>query len=148
MTPSKVHFLYLAQSSPPRQHYVRYDRQTGNRDKDLQPNFGDGRAAIRGLDGFFAVDRKEKETVLYCIGRDPEGHVVCLRSADEGETWNPHAKTRETYQVYSLGGCRTSCLIGTKGGKPYIIGSFTDQRGDNASGEQKSRVFFFRIPLS
>jgi len=35
----KAHFLYLTQSQPPRQHYVRYDLKSGKRDLDISPRF-------------------------------------------------------------------------------------------------------------
>jgi len=49
----KVHFTYLAQTKPPRQHYVRYDITSGNRDQHRQPEFRGTKIQIKGLDGFF-----------------------------------------------------------------------------------------------
>jgi hypothetical protein len=45
----KLHFLYLAQSKPSRQHYVRYDLRSGRRDLDLSPQFKGQTIRLEGL---------------------------------------------------------------------------------------------------
>jgi len=66
--------------------------------------------------------------------------VVCLASTDNGTTWHDHAAADAVYQPYSVGGCRTVTPDGC------IIGSFTDQSGNNTIPDRQSRVYFFRIP--
>ena len=48
--------------------------------------------------------------------------------------------SEDTYNVYSLGGFREVSKDG------YILGTFTDQSGSNASTVPKSKVYFIRIP--
>jgi hypothetical protein len=130
----KAHFLYSAQSQPPRQHYVRYDLQTGKRELDIQPDFKGQQIALRGLDGFFAVDG----SVLYCVGRDAS-RLACLVSHDNGSTWQDHAVSDAVTNPYSIGGCRVVSKDG------YILGSFTDQIAPNTDTGGGSKVYFFRI---
>jgi hypothetical protein len=132
----KLHFLYEAQTSPPRQHYVRYDIASAERDVDLQPRFGGETIALLGLDGFFAADPQD-EDVLYCVGNDM-GHLVCLKSTDRGATWQDHARSEQAYRLYSIGGYRW-----THAG--WILGTFTDDAGAKDPTERSSKVYFFRI---
>jgi len=134
----KVHFLYLAQSAPPRQHYVRYDVATGRREVDMQPFFQGETIRLLGLDGFFAARESRRGSALYCVGNDG-GHLACLVSYDNGQSWHDYARAQETFTPYAIGGCRTLTRDG------YIIGTFTDQAGDPQAPHQKPRVFFFRI---
>jgi hypothetical protein len=136
-TTEKLHFLYLAKNDLPRQHYVRYDRATGKREVDRQPVLGGEKTKITGLDGFFAA--RPNSPTLYLVGKDPKGHLVCLISRDGGDSWEDYAHTKETFNAYSIGGCRKI----TKDG--YLIGSFTDQKGSNAVNDRLSQVYFFRI---
>jgi hypothetical protein len=62
------------------------------------------------------------------------GHLACLISRDNGETWHDYAKSEETFRTYAIGGFREITDDG------YIIGSFTN-RGIN----QEHQVYFFRI---
>jgi len=135
----KVHFLYLAQTDPPRQHYVRYDVATGRREIDRQPTFQGTANRVHGLDGFFAVRADRQDSPLYCVGRDKEGHVVCLSSDDNGDTWQDHARSDRTFNVYSIGGCRHVTDDG------HIIGSFTDSQSSNQATAHNSSVYFFKI---
>jgi hypothetical protein len=138
----KAHFFYMAQTRPPREHYVRYDVKAGRREIDRQPEFRGETLSIRGLDGFFAARTDREGSPLYCLGRDPQGRVVCLVSPDNGDTWHDYARTNATYNVYSLGGCRTVTDDG------YIIGSFTDQAGSMATNERRSKVYFLKVPAA
>lgn len=133
----KVHFLYLAMTNPARQHYVRYDIATGKREADVQPRFGGETIPLQGLDGLFA-SRRRSGSALYCVGNDG-GHLACLVSHDNGKRWHDYARTQETFRLYAIGGCRAVTSDG------YIIGTFTDQAGENPTNSQQSRVFFFRI---
>jgi hypothetical protein len=124
----KAHFLYLASTTPPRQHYVRYDLKTAKRELDVNPVFKGGTIALHGLDGFFAASA----TTLYCVGHTRDGRLGCLASDDNGTTWRDHAVTAAPIpHLYAVGGCR-----GVTAGAGEIIGSFT-------AGE---KVFFFKVP--
>ena len=131
----KLHFLYQAQTEPKRQHYMRYDAATGQRDVHHAPALRGDALEIHTFDGFFAA---RAGGPLYCLGAGG-GHVVCLVSLDNGATWHDHAKSEKTFNIYSLGGCRRVTDDG------YIIGSFTDQAGSNLTTERKSSVYFFKI---
>lgn len=138
-TADKLHFLYRAQTDPPRQHYVRFDRATGKREIDTQPILGGKQTKIDGLDGFLTGQANSK--TLFAIGRDRQSHLVCLTSRDGGDTWADYARSERKFNAYSIGGCRKI----TKDG--YIIGSFTDQKGSNAVNDQLSQVYFLRIKV-
>jgi hypothetical protein len=132
----KAHFLYLAQTNPPRQHYVRYDLRTAKRERDVQPEFKGGQLSLRGLDGFLATRAGEPRATLYCVGRDAkESRLVCLASDDNGDTWRDHAVGETVTNPYAIGGCREVTSDG------WIIGSFTEQVPTNGG-----KVYFFRIP--
>jgi hypothetical protein len=133
----KLHFMYRAGTAQVRQHYVRFDRQSGKRDIDLFPSFGGEDLSHIGLDGFLVLGANGEN--VYAVGRDPKGHVICLISRDCGQNWNDYAKTAGRFNAYSIGGCREI----TKDG--FIIGSFTDQKGSNAVNDRLSQVYFFRI---
>lgn len=133
----KLHFLYLTQTTPPRQHYVRYDVALARRDIDIAPEFRGETLEIQSLDGFFATPDETSESPLYCLG-SKGGCVVCLISRDNGATWNDHAVSKPVQSVYALGGCRV--LTPDR----HIIGSFTNQPGDHKASEFASRVYFIR----
>ncbi len=134
----KAHFLYLAQTKPPRQHYVRYDAATGKQDVRIQPAFRGKAISLRGLSGFFAARSSLEGGPLYCVG-NAEGRIGCLASDDNGRTWYDYAVTDRTYRPYSIGGCRELT------GDGDIIGSFTDQLASTADPKGKCPVYFFRI---
>lgn len=134
----KAHFLYLAQSTPPRWHYVRYDMATGRREADMQPFFRGETIQLLGLDGFFTSRDSRHGSALYCVGNDG-GHLACLVSYDNGQSWHDYARSREKFSLYAIGGCRAVTSDG------YVIGTFTDQAGDPHAANKKPRVFFFRV---
>ena len=134
----KLHFLYLAQSKPQRQHYVRYDIATGKRELDIQPLFSGKDISLSGLDGFFASRAGEPKSPLYCVMQDV-GRIACLASSDNGSTWVDYARTEEKFGAYSIGGCREVTDDG------YVIGSFTDQKSSPASLVRDSKVYFLKI---
>ncbi|MBM3846856.1 MAG: hypothetical protein FJ405_11310 [Verrucomicrobia bacterium] len=139
----KAHFLYLAQTNPPRQHYVRYDLTTARRELDIQPEFKGAQLSLRGLDGFFAAPSRGAPGVVYCVGRDAHAsRLVCLASRDHGRTWHDHAVSASVTNPYSIGGCRDVTDDG------WIIGSFTEQSGSTTDPGGGSRVHFFRIPAA
>ena len=136
----KAHFLYLAQSKPARQHYVRYDLGTSRREIDRQPDFRGDKLAIRGLDGFFATRFDVPASPLFCISHsEREARLVCLASDDNGATWRDHAVSALFHRPYAIGGCREVTPDG------WIIGSFTDVTNRKKDGAFESRVYFFRI---
>jgi hypothetical protein len=134
----RVHFVYLAQTSTPRQHYTRFDVATGKRDVHVQPELRGETIRLQGLDGFFATESDRLGAPLYVLMQD-RGHLACLASYDNGESWHDFAKSKESFHVYSLGGCREVTRDG------YIIGTFTDQHGSNVTPDRKSKVYFFKI---
>ena len=133
----KLHFVYLAQRKPARQHYVRYDLASGIEDRRIQPRFHGTDIELRGLDAVFVGHPMDNDK-LYCVGHD-QGRLACLLSDDRGETWQDFARTEQTFQLYSINAFRW--VTQDRG----IVGSFTDQSGSNLSTDHDSRVFFFRI---
>jgi hypothetical protein len=135
----KPHFLYLAQRMQPQQHYMRYDIAAAKRDLDRQPRFTGQALNLTGLDGFFATRSDRPDSPLYCVMRDA-GHIACLVSGDNGETWHDYARSQETFRTYSIGGCREVTDDG------YIIGSFTEPGSSPQILERDSKVHFCRMP--
>lgn len=137
----KAHFLYLAQSKPPRQHYVRYDLRSAKRELDHQPDFRGEQLSLRGLDGFFAARRDKPGSMLFCIGRDAnQPRLVCLASGDNGATWHDYAASEPVANPYAIGGCRELTADG------WVIGSFTDTLPPPPTGgPPEARVYFFKF---
>ncbi len=131
------HGLYLAQTNPPRQHYVRYNVATGEREIDQQPVFRGESIQLQSLDGFFVADRFRAGRI-YAVGND-QGRLSCLMSDDEGQTWHDYAQADEPMSLYSIGGFRWTTDDGS------IVGSYTDQRTPVEITDRKSSVYFFRI---
>jgi hypothetical protein len=134
----KVHFLYLAQTQPGRQHYMRYDAKTGQRDAHRQGDLRGETIRLEGLDGFFCARSDRPGSPLYCVLQD-QGRVACLMSPDNGVTWRDFARSEERFNIYSLGGCREVTDDG------WIVGTFTDQGGSSLTPDRLSKVRFFRI---
>lgn len=86
----KLHVVYMAQTSPYRQHYLRYDLGTGALDLNYWPAFG-GRTlhASTGLANF-ALDATGSRLYLLCQ-TDPnyasDARLLALYSDDNGSTW-------------------------------------------------------------
>jgi hypothetical protein len=136
----KAHFLYLAQTKMPRQHYVRYDLSTSKRELDLQPDFRGREIGLRSLDGFFATRGAESNATIYAVSCDANARrLACLASDDNGETWRDHALSAPVTNPYAIGGFREVTSDG------FIIGSFTDQVPETSSNT-RPRVYFFKIP--
>lgn len=134
----KLHFTYLAQSKPPRMHYVRYDIASAKRDVDLWPEFKGETLSVQGLDGFFARHAAPSQTI-YCTMRR-EGYLVCLVSRDNGATWHDYARSKEKIvNAYAIGGCRTIT------DDDWIIGTFTDSIRPPSDLEPACIAYFFRI---
>jgi len=127
----KAHFLYVAGTDPPRQHYVRCDLATGRRELDLAPVFKGGEISLHGLDGFFAAS----DRTLFCVGHTADQRIGCLASNDNGATWRDHALSEKIEGLYALGGCRALTT------DAFLIGSYTQSLP--AGGGVK--VYFLRI---
>ena len=136
----KIHFAYLAQTTPPREHYMRYDMTTGERDVHMYPRFGGEEFAVQSLGGFFATPDASAESPLFFVSQE-QGYLTALRSDDNGATWHDHARYDEPFHIYSPGGARRTTPDG------YIIGTFTDQDGSNAGTERSSSIYFFKVPI-
>ena len=66
----KAHFLYLAQTEPPRQHYVRYDIAAAERELDVQPEFkGTDPVAAQSRRFFRHAHRGTQRNYLLCFPR-------------------------------------------------------------------------------
>lgn len=136
----KAHFLYLAQLTPPRQHYMRYDVATGKRELDTQPEFRGQSLALRGLDGFFATNAAKSDGTIYAVSRDANANrLACLASDDNGTSWHDFAVSPPVGNPYSIGGCRQVTPDGS------IIGSFTDQTTSTTVAQDGAKVYFIRI---
>lgn len=131
------HGFYQAQTNPPRQHYVRYDIATGNKQIDRFPKVAGDRLSLSGLDGFLVYDPSDSKRI-YLIGND-DGHLACLVSDDAGKTWRDYARSEQRFGLYSVGGYRHLTADGA------VIGSFTDQQPPQQITDRKSKVYFFRI---
>jgi hypothetical protein len=131
------HGFYQAQTQPPRQHYVRYDLKTGEKQIDRFPQVAGDRLSLSGLDGFL-VNHPSDPKRLYLIGNDA-GHLACLVSDDAGETWKDYARSEQSFGLYSIGGYREVTADGA------VIGSFTDQQPPQEITDRKSKVYFFRM---
>jgi hypothetical protein len=134
------HGMYLAQLTPPRQHYVRYELKSGKRDIDIQPIWKGESIQLQGLDGFMVADTHDPH-VMYAIGND-SGHLACLVSRDEGQSWHDYARSERTFSLYSIGGYRWTTADRS------LVGSFTDQVAPDKITDRKSRVYYFRIPAA
>ena len=134
----KVHFVYLAQTDPPREHYARCDLKTGARDVDIWPEFSGERISLRGLDGFFATRASLPGAPLYCVA-SAQGRIGCLASDDNGQTWYDYALSEDAYTTYSIGGCRELTADG------FVIGSFTDRLASPQDTGGQSHVYFFKV---
>jgi len=138
----KAHFLYLAQTHPPRQHYVRYDISTAKREIDIYPEFKGQTLMLRSLDGFFATCKADKGGAIYVVSRDANAsRLACLASDDNGITWRDHAVSLPVANPYSIGGSREVTEDG------WVIGSFTEQTGSTSAAGGGSKVYFFRIGI-
>ncbi len=134
----KLHFVYLAQRSPSRQHYMRYDITTAKRDMDLQPEFEGETVRLSGLDGYFAARSGKPESPLFCVMQDA-GRIACLVSSDNGNSWHDFARSESTFRPYAIGGCREITDDGC------IIGAFTEQGSGSDILARDAKVYFFRI---
>ena len=135
MLGGKAHFAYMTQTEPPIENYIRFDLASGKKDVHLRQFKGD-QIRVLGLSGYFVTDPSDAESI-YFVGNDA-GRVACLRSRDNGETWDDYARTDDAYGLYAIGGFRET-IDGA------IIGTFTDQKQGRDELDFLSDVYFFRI---
>ncbi len=136
VTDGKAHFAYMAQTDPPREHYLRYDLASGERDQHRHPEFRGEQISLLGLSGFF-VTEPGSPGLIYFVGNDA-GRIGCLRSGDNGQTWTDYARTAKTYAPYAIGGYRIT-------DQGSIVGTFTQQRASEDVLDFQSDVYFFMI---
>ena len=134
----KLHFVYLAQTKPPRMHYERYDFASGQRDIDLWPEFKGETLSILNLDGFFSTRNDIAGSPLFCT-MQRDGHLVCLVSRDNGTTWHDYARGTQKFNPYAIGGARQITDDG------YIIGTFTDFVPGTPQNTPGCKAYFFKI---
>ncbi|MCA9213393.1 MAG: PD40 domain-containing protein [Planctomycetales bacterium] len=130
----KAHFAYMTQTVPPRENYVRFDLASGKKDIHIQ-EFEGATNRILGLDGYFVTASAADH--IYFVGND-SGYLACLRSRDNGATWEDYARTDIAFSLYSIGGFRKTV-------DGAIIGTFTNQKQGKDELDFLSDVYFFRI---
>lgn len=131
----KAHFAYMTQTVPARENYIRYDLVSGMQDIHLRELQGT-RVRLMGLSGYFVTDPTDSNTI-YFVGNE-SGHLACLRSHDNGTTWEDYARSDRSFGLYSIGGFRRT-IDGA------IIGTFTNQKQGKNELDFLSDVYFFRI---
>jgi len=131
----KVHMAYLAQRTPARQHYVRYDAKKGGEDRRVQPTFKGSKIALHNLSGYAVADPGSPNRLFWISRAKGTAEIGVLQSIDNGATWYDHALgTSGLKNIYSLGGARELTHDGR------IIGSLTD-----VSNAKTPRVLFFSV---
>jgi len=151
----KLHFIYKAvphpdlknplwdeQLSSGRQHYIRYDIDSGVKDCEIVPDFSGKEIRIEGWDGFFAADRRSADSPLYYVSKQGN-RVACLVSHDNGIRWQDYAVSREvvknTFSMYAMGGFREITRDG------HIMGTFTEVCGARTDIFAKAKAHFIKI---
>jgi hypothetical protein len=133
----KLHLAYLAQHTPARQHYVRYDLATGALDRRVQPDFRGEQLSLRNLDGFVVTDPGSPRRVFWVsVSQDGTGsRLAVLQSVDGGETWLDYAAAPADGTVhYAVTGYRQVTADG------WILGAYADVRDP-----MRTAVQFFRV---
>lgn len=134
----KLHFIYMAQTQPARQHYVRCEVKNARQEQRIWPEFKGEHLSLLGLDGLLSTRASQPGAPLYCVANG-QGRLACLVSDDDGSTWHDYAVSQERFNLYSIGGCRELTADG------HIIGTFTDQQASPQNTAGVSRVYFFKI---
>ncbi len=130
----KAHFLYLTQSQPPRQNYVRRDSATGVEEVRTRLD------GLYLLSGLLVAPDATAESPLYLVS-GYQGQLKARVSHDNGDTWQSYAEHEGVFNLYSLGGCNTVTDDG------YIVGSFTDQKAGDGLLSRESVVYFYRLKV-
>ncbi|MCC6142228.1 MAG: hypothetical protein IT368_00325 [Candidatus Hydrogenedentes bacterium] len=115
---------------------MRYDIATGQEERRIQPVFSGKNMRIQSLDGLLATGHDGR--TLFAAGSNG-GRLACLRSTDNGDTWEDWAQSDQTFGLYSIGGMRNVTADG------YVIGSFTDSATQTSSLASESKVYFWRV---
>lgn len=139
-TERAVHLLYYARPPVSRQHYVRFDAATGERDLDVFPTFSGDTLGISSWDGFLTAGAGASAGDLFAVGSNGADRLTVLTSADEGESWQDCATSPavpSTHGIYAIGGARTL----TEDGR--LLGTFTRYQWSGAPHE----VVFFSADL-
>jgi hypothetical protein len=140
-----IHFMYRAAMPTKRQHYIRFDLANAVKVQDTYPRWQGEILAIEDLDGFFASDLNQPNSILYAISSDAridkgKQFITVLASKDNGQTWFDYAVSRQIfYETYSIGGNRQ---IGASG---KIIGTFTNHIAGQSIGYNLNEVWFFSL---
>jgi len=134
----KVHMAYLAQATPSRQHYVRYDAALGVEDLRIQPDFGGDELSLRSLDGFAVFDPASPWRLFWVsVAPSPSPRLAVLQSQDRGSSWLDFARSSANVtSFYSVTGYREVSESG------HIHGVFTD-----VSNPDAVRVWYFRVKV-
>ncbi|MFC5650536.1 hypothetical protein ACFPYJ_15675 [Paenibacillus solisilvae] len=134
----KTDMFHLENFAKGKQHYIRYDMNSGKKDNEIWAN----EFTIASCDGFFATDPSNGHSTLYYVSKQG-GRLACVASEDNGESWYDYAFSREmagdTHAIYAIGGFREITSDG------YIIGTFTERCGDFRDIFGKTRVHFLKV---
>ncbi|MEZ6118009.1 MAG: hypothetical protein R3C28_15760 [Pirellulaceae bacterium] len=133
------HFLYLAQTPTPRQHYVQYELGSGQRKLDVWPEVRGQQLQVRNLDGYFVLG-PDHTSDMFIVSRDAKSsRLACLVSTDHGQSWSDYGVSDQVTNPYSIGGFRKVTADNA------VIGSFTDQIAPTTDTGGGSKVYFFRM---
>jgi hypothetical protein len=141
----KLHFVYWASTTPPRQWYIRYDIASGKRDIEMEQIFSHTDMKQPNDSGAFIANRKDPGARLFFVSTvDDRSRLACLASDDNGQSWHEYAAGEQTFggRVYSIGAARDMTAAGD------IIGTFTVVKGEPKTyqDDNSGSVYFFRIP--
>lgn len=139
----KLHAIYETQSEVRRYNYVRFDTLQGKEELRISPRFGGMTLSVQGLDGGLASQANKPDATLFAVVKDAtRPRLACLRSDDQGNTWKDWAVSQEVTSPYAIGTCREITADGA------VIGTFTDAIEPSNNNMGKSKLYFFRIPVS
>lgn len=135
----KLHFVYRTVNvNPNRQHYMRFNGQTGAREIDSWTDWGNWQGmsiTMRAESALLASDPQDPSGPLYAVGEDSNGNLSALISFDNGSTWQDYATSSIVFSdIYAVGGFREL----TPDGK--VIGSFSGKIGSTW------RTYYFQFP--
>lgn len=143
----KLHFVYWANTQPPRQWYIRYDIATGKRELAVDHIFSQRPTLQRQPNdsGAFVADRDKPGSRLYFVSTvDDRSRLACLASDDNGDSWREYAICETAFpgRVYSIGAARKPTSSGA------IVGTFTIVKGEPKTyqDDNSGSVYFYSIP--
>ena len=140
----KLHFVYWAETSPQRQHYLRFDGTAGKKEIDVERIFGGRKMSEPNDSGVLVANRSKDGSPLFFVSTiDDRKRLACLVSEDNGRTWREYAISDRTFKhrIYSIGAARDVTSDG------WIVGSFTDvaEQAKTYYEPNLGSVYFFRI---